>query len=197
MLEQMLALGLLTDAAGNKFESLEDAGIKFGTALEDVVSGLKDLVDVLKRIYGITSTPPGGPPPGVPGLPGAGVEGGPAGEGGQIPGLALGGHITSSGLAYLHAGELVTPSADSADSGPAYQPGGGGRGGGETIVVGGRGGKGGAGVTIAAPYSPKISITGAGNDYETARMMNRILRDNLSGFTSNLEAVAMRVNRRL
>jgi hypothetical protein len=201
IIEQMIALGLLTDESGAAFGSLEEAGLTFGAAVEDSMNAAADavleLVSVIRQLYGL---PPVNIPvtvPGVPGLPGAGVEGGPAGEGGQIPGLALGGHITSSGLAYLHAGELVTPSADSADSGPAYQPGGGGRGGGEAIVVGGRGGKGGAGVTIAAPYSPKISIVGAGNDHELARMMNKILRDNLSGFTSNLESVAVRVNRRL
>jgi hypothetical protein len=236
IIEQMIALGLLTDESGAAFGSLEEAGLTFGAAVEDSMKAAADavleLVSVIRQLYGL---PPVNIPvtvPGVPGLPGAGVSGGPAGEGGPggpIPGLALGGHITSSGLAYLHAGEtVVSPYAVGGpgdegglndppiQGGPAAPPvpfdeggsggGGGGGGGGGSVSggpaggpvgMGGSGGSSGIRQSFNVAFAPNISISGAGNDQEMARMMKRMLRENRQGVTSDIEAIAIRAQRRL
>jgi hypothetical protein len=236
IIEQMIALGLLTDESGAAFGSLEEAGLTFGAAVEDSMKAAADavleLVSVIRQLYGL---PPVNIPvtvPGVPGLPGAGVSGGPAGEGGPggpIPGLALGGHITSSGLAYLHAGEtVVSPYAVGGpgdegglndppiQGGPAGGPvpfdeggsggGGGGGGGGGSVSggpaggpvgMGGSGGSSGIRQSFNVAFAPNISISGAGNDQEMARMMKRMLRENRQGVTSDIEAIAIRAQRRL
>jgi len=53
MLQSMIDLGLLTDAAGNKFGSLDEAGITFASTMSDVVDAVKELTDVLRRGLGL------------------------------------------------------------------------------------------------------------------------------------------------
>jgi len=200
IIEQMIALGLLTDENGEAFESLEDAGLKFGGSLEDsmkdAADAIKDLVRLLRELYGL---PPLNIPVTVGGAPPAGVTGGPPpGEDpGGPPRMQGGGHVWKSGLAYLHAGEDVVPYGDvyggpAPGTGPVpFDPGGNAGPGAGGVTGGPAGGPAGmAGLMRAAPPisvhlapgSVSVSVSGgSGNPNQIARAVQVALRDNLEG----------------
>lgn len=113
VLEKMIEMGLLTDAAGNKMTSLE--GVNFTESLENGIRGVIDAINALVVALGgvPTNLPPIDIPINAHDTGNGGANGPTPGDYQQqnIPTHALGTPKTREGLAYLHDDEAVLPAA--------------------------------------------------------------------------------------
>ena len=111
MLQTMIDQGLLTDAAGNKIENLEDSGITFATTMSE---GFKSVVDEVKKLADAITRSLGGAISGLPTQKKISIdfETGPV----TIPGgnrerdfAARGGLVTETGIQRFASGGRVLP----------------------------------------------------------------------------------------
>jgi hypothetical protein len=111
MLQAMIDQGLLTDAAGNKIENLEDSGITFAQTMSE---GFKSVVDEVKKLAEAITRSLGGAISGLPTQKKISIdfETGPV----TIPGgnrerdfAARGGLVTETGIQRFASGGRVLP----------------------------------------------------------------------------------------
>lgn len=122
MIEKMVEMGTLTDASGNKIDSLENSGINFSLTMSEgfkaLITSVEKLADVLSRSLGTAIDTTTKKIKGIPDTIDVGVnytENAPKGpDGKKLPGYATGtdGKFVDFGagtLAMLHGKEAIVP----------------------------------------------------------------------------------------
>jgi hypothetical protein len=140
MLAKMVEMGQLTDASGNKIDSLESAGVSFSMTMSQgfqaLITSVEKLADVLSRSLGVAVADTTKQIKAIPSkipiqIDYTSTGAVPTGTGKGVPGFAggTGGKFLDFGagsLVMLHGREAVVPEGEAGPVGPAGAPAGGG-----------------------------------------------------------------------